>query len=187
LRSRYNTASKTIVGKIMKGAVQVIMVSAAHRSAGVTTLCTSLATYLSEAHGTTLLADGETLVHLASQGVPPRRSMYREVKPGYIWVLGPTEHAQVTDVKDGAPVSADAVVTALKEHFDFVVIDTPAINFSSNAETLASAVDGSIFVAVPHTTECHEASRAGKRLTEAGGRLLGAVYNSAYQTFGTGA
>lgn len=177
----------TITEEILRHSMRIIQIASGHPGTGVTTIAAALASLLSEQQGTVLLADAEVLARLATRGLPPTRSMYREIRPGYLSVLGAAEFEALSKVERGPAVSAEALMLPLKEHFDFVIIDAPAMANSKVAASLAPAVDGNLFLAVPYTTEINELEHARDALGARTGRLLGAIYNTAYQRFSEGA
>jgi len=69
------------------------------------------------------------------------------------------------------------VFDQLKDRFDFVILDTPAVTLYSDSITLCSDVDGVVFIVEAEKTRWEIAQEAKERLTAAGARILGGVLN----------
>lgn len=65
----------------------------------------------------------------------------------------------------------------LKDRFDFIILDAPAVTLYSDSITLCSDVDGVVFVVESEKTRWEIAQEAKERLTAAGARILGGVLN----------
>jgi capsular exopolysaccharide synthesis family protein len=69
------------------------------------------------------------------------------------------------------------VFDQLKDRFDFIILDAPAVTLYSDSITLCSDVDGVVFVVGAEKTRWEIAQEAKERLTAAGARILGGVLN----------
>ena len=75
------------------------------------------------------------------------------------------------------PTRLTAMVTELKQAYDFVIFDTPPINKVGDALTISSAVDGSVFVVGAGQAEQHEVTWAKHLLTNVQSNVLGVFLN----------
>ena len=69
------------------------------------------------------------------------------------------------------------VIRQMKEEFDLIVIDAPAIDSFSETALLAALMDGVVLVAEPHVTPLRRLDRAYNRLDKAHANVLGMVFN----------
>lgn len=75
------------------------------------------------------------------------------------------------------PQIRQAYLKALRRHFDYVIIDCPALSASSDANALAPIVDG-IALVVDSTQTRHRQARSSQQVVEsAGGSFLGYILN----------
>ncbi len=70
-----------------------------------------------------------------------------------------------------------AMISMLRERFDFVLIDAPAITANPDTALLASQVDGVILVAQQDETKCNSLAAARSTLQNARANILGVVLN----------
>mgnify|MGYP004687713735 CR=1 FL=1 len=70
-----------------------------------------------------------------------------------------------------------AVLRALRESYDYVIIDTPPINTVAYAQIISTYVDGVVLVAKSGATTSDELNAAVDAVRRAGGNLCGAVLN----------
>ncbi|MFK8331090.1 CpsD/CapB family tyrosine-protein kinase [Pseudomonas sp. BJa5] len=63
------------------------------------------------------------------------------------------------------------------EHYRFVVIDGEAVYASADSLVIGTLVDGVILVVCAEETRWEAAQAAAQRLTQAGARLIGSVFN----------
>jgi protein-tyrosine kinase len=71
----------------------------------------------------------------------------------------------------------DQFLKRMRESYDFVVLDAPPIQGSSDCRVLCAKVDGVVLVIEAGKTRQHVALNAKRHLEEAGGKLLGVVLN----------
>ena len=72
----------------------------------------------------------------------------------------------------------DENMKKLKEKFDLVLFDSPAVNMSPDGLALSRKVDGVILVIESEKTRWQVAADAKNRILEHGGKILGAVINN---------
>ena len=65
----------------------------------------------------------------------------------------------------------------LSHQFDFIIIDTPAVMKSSEAQILASFLDGVIFVVKAEKTKWEVAKIALDMIENSGGKVIGSILN----------
>ncbi|MEM9352747.1 MAG: CpsD/CapB family tyrosine-protein kinase [Planctomycetota bacterium] len=78
---------------------------------------------------------------------------------------------------DYDPAAFRALLSELKGEFDFVVVDLPAVDSSSNCTSMARLLDGVVLVIEAGRTDARHADRAQQKLRTSGAALIGAVLN----------
>ena len=68
-------------------------------------------------------------------------------------------------------------MNSLKLKFDYILVDSPPINSSSEALSIASKVDSTILVLEAESTRWQLAANAKKKIEQAGGNILGVILN----------
>ncbi|MNG16301.1 Tyrosine-protein kinase YwqD [compost metagenome] len=63
------------------------------------------------------------------------------------------------------------------EHYRFVVVDGEAVYASADSLIIGTLVDGVVLVVCAEETRWEVAQAAAQRLTQAGARLIGSVFN----------
>ena len=66
---------------------------------------------------------------------------------------------------------------AVREHYDYIIVDTPPIGSVIDAAVIARYCDGGIFVIEPGVVSYKLAQKCIKQLEKSGCRILGAVMN----------
>jgi len=99
----------------------------------------------------------------------------------------PTHMPFLAFLPAGAPLSEPAhlyrsdlfirTVALLRERFDFVLIDTPALYASSDCLVMGPVVDQVLLVVRAHKTKHQVVQNAKEQITKHGGKLMGAVLN----------
>jgi Mrp family chromosome partitioning ATPase len=69
------------------------------------------------------------------------------------------------------------VMPKLREAFDLVLVDSPAMEVSYDAVTVAPAVDATLLVVAAEATPAAEVRHARDRLFDAGGTVAGSILN----------
>lgn len=72
----------------------------------------------------------------------------------------------------------DHLIQSVKEHYDYVFLDAPAMNFYPEAGILANYSDGTLLVVSKGVTEASEVDKAIRRIEYLDGRILGFVLNN---------
>jgi succinoglycan biosynthesis transport protein ExoP len=158
---------------------------------GKSTVTSNLAISLAQAGQRVLLIDGDMRKPKAHEifGFPQEpglsnllvgsgkasESVRKTTVPG-LWVLGagriPPNPAELL----GSQRFRD-FVTSLKEHFDWIVIDTPPVMAVTDATLVAHYASGVVFVVGAEMTSRHAAKRALDQLQHANARFVGGVLN----------
>jgi capsular exopolysaccharide synthesis family protein len=73
--------------------------------------------------------------------------------------------------------AGQALLAELRENCDLLVIDSPPLMFLTDSQVLASFVDGAILVVAASQTARGHVQRAHNLLRNAGGRVLGVIFN----------
>jgi hypothetical protein len=68
-------------------------------------------------------------------------------------------------------------MNSMKLKFDYILIDSPSINSSSEALSITSKVDTTILVLEAESTRWQLAANAKKKIEQAGGNVLGVILN----------
>jgi capsular exopolysaccharide synthesis family protein len=69
------------------------------------------------------------------------------------------------------------LMVELQKHCDLLIIDSPPASSLTDAQVLSSMVDGVILVVGADSTSSHQIRHAQSNIRQAGGRLLGAIFN----------
>ncbi|HBF14551.1 MAG TPA: tyrosine protein kinase [Clostridiales bacterium] len=69
------------------------------------------------------------------------------------------------------------LLNAEREHYDYILIDTPPLGLVIDAAVMATACDGAVLVVGAGTVSYHTAQRVTEQLKKSGCRILGAVLN----------
>ena len=70
------------------------------------------------------------------------------------------------------------VVTFLRNHFDYIIIDTPPVNQVADAQIIAKNVDGVVLVVSSGKTQLGELAAAQKALDTSAGKICGFILNN---------
>src|SRR6187402_393397 len=154
-----------------------LMLTAPQPRSGVSYLASCITIMLAERHGPTLLVDALAILELARKRRIPTRHMCVQINHGPLWVLSSSSVTSMSMETLAAPLSVRQIVEKLELLFNYVMVDAPAMSTSDAAESLSTAVNGSMLVVIPNVTEFREVSDARSKLVAQGGRVLGAIYN----------
>jgi len=154
-----------------------LMLTAPQPRSGVSYLASCITIMLAERHGTTLLVDALAILQLARKGRAPTRNMCVQINHGPLWVLSSASVALMSMDTLEVPLTVRQIVEKLELLFSYVMVDAPAMSISNAAESLSTAVNGSILVVMPNVTEVREVSAVRSKLAARGGRVFGAIYN----------
>lgn len=76
----------------------------------------------------------------------------------------------------GAPAFGE-LLKAEREHYDYILIDTPPLGLVIDAAVMATACDGAVIVIGAGSVSYHVAQHVTEQLKKSGCRILGAVLN----------
>lgn len=109
-------------------------------------------------------------------GFCAKEEAIQEINP-YLYILpaGPTPPNPGELL---ASNSFDELMTALKEEYDYIIIDTPPINIVSDAVVVAPRTDGIVLIVRDKTTYHDEFKRAVTSIEFANIKILGVVLNA---------
>jgi Mrp family chromosome partitioning ATPase len=112
----------------------------------------------------------------AMKGSKPMHEYARRASGSQLWLITAGETGKEPN---GAlnPTRLRARIGELRDEFDFVLLDTPAIHSYGDAALLAQVTDGIILVVGSHTTRREPARMAKESMEAAGVPILGAVLN----------
>jgi protein-tyrosine kinase len=85
------------------------------------------------------------------------------------------ESGSVADVFDSP--AAFALLDAMRQRFDLVLVDSPAVIFSSDCLAICGKMDGVVLVVEADNTRWPVAEATKESITKAGGSVLGMVLN----------
>ncbi|MGA9392497.1 MAG: CpsD/CapB family tyrosine-protein kinase [Candidatus Sulfotelmatobacter sp.] len=113
---------------------------------------------------TSLLEDGDI------------RSFAKQLEPSNLWLLS----AGTLDSQSPSLLNSDRLKTRLQElrkEFDYVLIDSPALNLYSDALALGGIAEGLVVILQADSTRRESALKGLQTLREAHVKVLGAVLN----------
>ena len=164
--------------------------TAASPAAGVSYVVQSFGTALARYTGKqTLIVDAHRLRSLYVSDYTRMPQCCYETSLANLWLLPETEDEGGTNQleKYRGPSEPDAWhieaefgadrIGALRVSFDYVLIDCPTLNTSSEATLLAPFVDGTVIVVEAGRSRRDQIQRAQQMVELADGRLLGFVLN----------
>ena len=100
---------------------------------------------------------------------------YTEYKNLYVMPFAKEKNVSVWDLVEKA--GFEDRLLELSHQFDFIIIDTPAVMKSSEAQILASFLDGVIFVVKAEKTKWEVAKIALDMIENSGGKVIGSILN----------
>ncbi|MGH9486437.1 MAG: GumC family protein [Terriglobales bacterium] len=164
---------------------RLILITSPNPGEGKTTTVCQLGQALAQAGWRTLVVDADLLrpgchrfFGLANLNGLAAAQTGRKVSP-----LNIRPHLDLMPVEDAAPPLQIRAVAALleqwREHYDYVLVDTPPGQVSGEAVLLSSLVDGVVVVVRWGQTKLSEAQRICEDLARAHAPLLGTLFNRA--------
>ncbi|SET99667.1 CpsD/CapB family tyrosine-protein kinase [Paenibacillus sp. NFR01] len=173
--------------------LKTIVITSAIAGEGKSTAAANLAAVYAQSHRKVLLID-------ADLRRPVQHELFHiEAGPGLGELLGgrATLHDVLIPVGDsgltllragGSTVNVSALFTSpqlpaalseLRDRFDYILVDTPALLDSSDAQIIAAECDGVLLVVKPGKVKTAAALKAKESLALVKARVLGAVLNHA--------
>ncbi len=194
-KEAYRTIRANLAFSLIKPGCKVVVISSSVPGEGKTTTSANIAFSIARSDKKVLLID----VDLRGPSSQLSRLVKCDAKPGLTNFLSGMNtweevlHKNVftnLDVicsGDVSPnpseiVGSDSVAELIKkmrEQYDYIILDTPPINFVSDALTLISQADGVVLVARPNYTTRSDLKKAVEQVNFAGGKILGVVVNGA--------
>ncbi len=109
-------------------------------------------------------------------GTVPVDQAICQVKDSTLFVSPLFQHSVLTPKRLGSD-SADQLWDQLRERFEYILIDSPAISASSDGLAILRKADGVIFVVEAEKTRWPVALAAKEKIESHGGNILGMVFN----------
>lgn len=163
--------------------LQTLMMCGVETGAGTSFIAVQLTRMLAEFAQTKVAF----LTLVPNREKKPHRQVSRAALPQLQFLLRRTERPNLVELASAngtitltemlCHCATSEVLRQLKQEFDFIVIDAPAIAMYGEAASLAGMVDGVILVAEPHVTPLRRMDRAHRRLHRAQANILGMVFN----------
>lgn len=174
------------------GNVRVITVTSPGRKEGKTTITYGLATSLAEDGQSVLLID----CNLRDPGIDRAGNyesgrglvniLINDVSPAEV-VVGDTKYLNM-DIILAGPVPPNPVeligsikmknlIDTVRDHYDYVLLDSPAVSLTPEAGILGNYSDGTLLVVEKGQTQGSDMEKALNRINHLNGNLLGFVFN----------
>lgn len=172
--------------------LQVVMVTSPGMGDGKSVSAANLAVTMAQAGRRTLLLDADLrrpqvhtlfgmerspgLSNHLKQGAESTLALQRTIEP-HLYALPAGDPVGNPSELLGSPAFRNALA-ALKEHFDFIVIDTPPVLVATDATLLSTQCDGTIMVARAATTTEPELEESLATLEDVGSTVDGILFNA---------
>jgi succinoglycan biosynthesis transport protein ExoP len=187
----YRVVRTNLVFSLAEGKGRVFVVSSANAGEGKTTTTANLASSLALSGSRVLAVDADLRRPTMHQhfGVPKAPGLSDLI----VGKSQPSEAIQDTRFKGlqvlpcgyippnpAELLSSPAmrqIITALRAHYDFVLIDSPPILAMADTPVLASLVDGLVLVMAAEVTSRPSIQRAVDQLQKVNGKIIGVVLN----------
>lgn len=186
----YNSVQTSLRFSTSHGVPRTIVITSARPAEGKTTTSVALARNLALLGARTLLVDGDMRnpsIHRAL-GLPNATGLSDTLtgNENYDALISREEGSSLSVMTSGplppnpaellAGRRLNVVLDALRDRYDHVVIDGPPVLGLADSPLIASHVEATIFVIAANETRSKAARIAIKRLLDARGRVLGAVF-----------
>lgn len=172
---------------------QAIVVTSADPKEGKSTVTAFLAAVIAQAGNNVVIVDGD--MRLPRQhdlyGVERGKGLSNVLR-GELEIEDVIQHSETTgvDVVSGGPVPSNAAellasermeetLTTLKQQYDVVLVDSPALTVVADATQLATQTDSVIVIVTRRRSTRDGVRRALDQLQQVGANVLGAVVNNA--------
>lgn len=101
--------------------------------------------------------------------------LVRTERPNFMEIASAQGAVTLTELLGNA--AASMTLPYLKQEFDFIVVDTPAVALHAEVALLAALMDGVILVAEQHATSLRKMDQAYDRLGKVQAHVLGIILN----------
>lgn len=172
--------------------IRVITITSPGKNEGKTTIAYGLATSLAEDGQSVLLIDcnlrepGIDRVGNYESGRGLVNILINDVSPAEV-VLGDKRY-QTLDIILAGPVPPNPVeligsikmknlIDSVRDHYDYILLDSPAVALTPEAGILANYSDGTLMVVEKGQTQDQELEKALNRVNHLNGNILGFVFN----------
>jgi polysaccharide biosynthesis transport protein len=170
---------------------QVILLTSAQPGEGKTTITLNLAITIAQSGRTVIVVDADLrrgnchlplgmqnrygLTQVLADSLPLEEGVQSTAVPGFSLLSRGSIPPNPTDLLGSSKMKE--VLAALRERFDFVLIDTPPALAISDTAVLSVLCDGIVLVLRNQSTTTDSAQHVIERLQAVGARILGAVLN----------
>ena len=169
----------------------VLIISSGNRGEGKTTTALNLSLALSEiGGGRVLLIDGDLLCPNVAlrAGLDAKRGLLDvlegeldlddavyETRMPNLDILPTRALATSSHSESALHQKTPTLLKRLREHYRFIIVDTPPVSAGSYAAAFGKCADGVLLVAQLERTSRHVVKRAQEDLTKAGARVIGCI------------
>ena len=197
----FRALRETIQHRLKDKSNGLLLVTSTKPKEGKSLVTANLAVVLAQAGYNTLLVDAD--LHRPSQGELFKLSNHiglsdllinytRNGKDSELWtlledVVQPSDQDHLSVLLSGSknshlphiasPESIRNILSKAAEHYDYIIVDSPPLLATSDAQTLSTAVDGVILVTYVGKTRRRELRHAIKQLQDVEANLVGVVPN----------
>jgi len=194
IAEQFRTLRNSLVALNPEGAPRSVVVTSSLRGEGKTVATLNLAFALAEMPGVQVCVIDANMHHPAMEDYLglPRRQGLSELLSGRLppdQAIRPTYVPGVSILGVGSPpknpselLASDrmhSLLSALKQRYSYVLIDTPEATTTSDATLLGAAADGIILVVRLGSTARHYVEQTQNTLETMGGNVLGTCLTSA--------
>lgn len=185
----YKTARTNLMFSLASGHKKIIAITSASPSEGKSTTCCNLAITLADMNASVLLIDADLRKPTIHTIMNVRN------KNGLSSILGGfcnvaeaiTENVRENlDVISAGPIPPNPadllasdvmanLLAILREHYDYILIDTPPVGVVSDSQQMNSVISGIVFVVHEGKTTHPDLQAAMRGISLSGGKILGFV------------
>lgn len=192
ITEEYRTLRTNIEFSMVDKKLKTLLITSSGANEGKTTTAINIAVIFASQGKKVLLVDADMRkpsLHNIFQ-VPNQKGLstiLTSERPNPAAVIYPLEHQQLFLMTSGiqppnpsellASKQMNMLMQYFKEHYDLVVFDLPPILPVTDAQVLASKVDGTIFVIRYNSAHLHDVLQAKEMLQRVQANVIGAVFN----------